>query len=90
VELTGYTSAPHRRESHDTGTGRLASPYSLTGNGNTYLRNITRRHLIATLPDPGSRVVDSVAFSPDGKTLATADGNGSTYLWDIPQATSPP
>jgi len=25
--------------------------------------------------------VNWVAFSPDGHTLATADGNGSTYLW---------
>jgi WD40 repeat protein len=24
-----------------------------------------------------------VAFSPDGHTLATADGHGITYLWDV-------
>ncbi len=28
--------------------------------------------------------MNSTAFSPDGKTLATADAAGVTYLWDIP------
>jgi WD40 repeat protein len=27
--------------------------------------------------------VSSVAFSPDGKILATADLNGGAYLWDV-------
>jgi len=27
--------------------------------------------------------VNGVAFSPDGATLATADGDGSIYLWDV-------
>jgi WD40 repeat protein len=40
---------------------------------------------IATLTDPGSKNVNLVAFSPDGKTLATADQNGRTYLWDVPR-----
>jgi WD40 repeat protein len=39
---------------------------------------------IATLTDPGSKNVNLVAFSPDGRTLATADQNGRTYLWGIP------
>jgi WD40 repeat protein len=38
---------------------------------------------IATFTDPGSAGVDSAAFGPDGKTLATADHDGSTYLWNI-------
>ncbi len=35
---------------------------------------------IATLTDPGSKNVNLVAFSPDGRTPATADQNGRTYL----------
>jgi WD40 repeat protein len=38
--------------------------------------------LAVTLADPGSQGVSSVAFSPDGKTLATADANGHVYLWN--------
>jgi eukaryotic-like serine/threonine-protein kinase len=42
---------------------------------------------IATLPGPHDGVVNSVAFSPDGKTLAViesiGDGNGTICLWSI-------
>jgi WD40 repeat protein len=36
-----------------------------------------------TLADPGGIWVEGVVFSPDGDTLATADQNGGTYLWDV-------
>jgi serine/threonine-protein kinase len=38
---------------------------------------------IAALTDPGSTGVNAAAFSPSGQMLATADQNGSTYLWDV-------
>jgi serine/threonine protein kinase/WD40 repeat protein len=49
--------------------------------GNTYLWNTTTRKITATLTNPHSRSVNSVAFGPDG-VLATGDGNGSVYLWN--------
>jgi serine/threonine-protein kinase len=63
-------------------------------NGNTYLWNLPASTLAGTLTNPKGQVtarltgesrtaVFSVAFSPDGKTLATADTNGSAYLWRI-------
>ena len=38
---------------------------------------------IASLTDPASTGVNAASFSPDGQMLATADQNGSTYLWDV-------
>jgi WD40 repeat protein len=37
----------------------------------------------ATLASPGGSSVNAVAFSPDGKTLATGDQDGSTYRWAV-------
>ena len=48
-----------------------------------YLWNVATKKLTATLTDPGSKGVESVAFSPDGKTLAVGDFNGRTYLWNV-------
>jgi WD40 repeat protein len=64
------------------------------GNGRTYLWNLPAQTLAATLINPNGPVTSlltgesrtsvlSVAFSPDGKTLATSDTNGHAYLWRV-------
>ena len=64
-------------------------------NGKTYLWHLPATKSAETLTNPpgasaGSlnedlrSAVFSVAFSPDGKTLATTDTNGHAYLWKMP------
>jgi serine/threonine protein kinase len=45
---------------------------------------IPRYAFARALADPptGSNVIEGLAFSPNGKTLAVADNDGGTYLWD--------
>ena len=57
--------------------------------GDSYLYQVSDSSLSATLvrtlPDPSSGVqgVGELGFSPDGRTLVTADTNGNAYVWHL-------
>jgi len=67
--LLDVTSGNPAQSSATPGTDVSSGPHAQCVAGNI--------HLTTTLDGSG----DAVAFSPNGGTLATADGNGSTYLW---------
>jgi hypothetical protein len=81
--ITGiFTLIPH-------GGGGTANP--TPGPTDTSV-SVTPRPVVAipvpiVLHDPGSKGVRGIAFSFDGKYLATADANGRTYLWATPADT---
>jgi serine/threonine protein kinase len=49
--------------------------------GNLYQWNVTGS-LSSTLYDPASKGIGDVAFNQSTDSLATADGNGSAYVWN--------
>ncbi len=55
--------------------------------GTTSLWNASAGTFITTLSDRGSAGVLAVAFSPDGRQLATADMNDHVYLWNATTGT---
>ena len=59
-----------------------------TGGGNyddgtIRLWNVATRSQIGTVTDPKSQGTFSVAFSPDGRTVAAGDDNGLNHLWNV-------
>jgi len=66
--------------------GRLLAfaggPFDTKQDQPTYVWNIVTGKL-TTLTDPAAQTPTAVAFSPDGKLLADADGNGNIYVWKL-------
>src|SRR5260370_168794 len=70
---------------YDPDHGRDPSRSSRPNTGSSSTPGTAESHtIIRTFTDPGTgiRKVNSVAFTPDGRTLATGDENGNAYLWD--------
>jgi WD40 repeat protein len=53
-----------------------------SGDGRIRLWNISNHQCLADITD-GSRVVESISFSPDGKTIAAGNWVGRVCLWDV-------
>jgi hypothetical protein len=88
--LTGKVAAILPAPAGGGGTGPMAfSPGGATlaevgPNGTVDLWDIAARKVTATLATPVRACCSALAFSPDGTTLTTADGQqGGTYLWQI-------
>lgn len=65
------------------------SPILATASDKVQLWDSTTGKELATLPRPKEHdyPVNSLAFAPDGQTLAGADYRGDLYLWDVPRRT---
>ena len=50
-----------------------------------FLWTLATYKITETLPDSGNSYVNSVAFSPDGTTLAVGADNSGAYLWTSPR-----
>jgi WD40 repeat protein/transcriptional regulator with XRE-family HTH domain len=61
------------------------SVLAISAGGAVALWNVSdprRPALAATIPAARGVTLNTVAYSPDGQTLATADAHGDVYLWD--------
>ncbi|WP_439674131.1 WD40 repeat domain-containing serine/threonine protein kinase [Embleya sp. MST-111070] len=94
--LTGYGSAVNtvafspdgRTLAGGGGMAKFEDP--ATGDTVVRLWNLTDRGLAATLPEQTEKMLRSVVFSPDGRTLAGVDYGRTVRLWDVRAGTVDP
>ncbi|XTV36958.1 trypsin-like peptidase domain-containing protein (plasmid) [Streptomyces sp. P10-4] len=56
---------------------------AVSSDGRTYLWDARSSRVRATIADDYMQDVETVAFSPDGSTLAVGGGGGPVRLWDV-------
>ena len=94
IAITTFSSTPHSPTGQHasgspvnlhSGTPHTSAGTQVTGSpgspARTHAGTLTGT-LTGTLADPASNGVYNVAYAPGGTTMATADANGHTYLWD--------
>ena len=88
TSATSGTTGQHSGAARQAGQGVLptktaSSRSASSGTGGGVNQGTAAPTIVHALSDSGNgtRHVDSVAFSPDGTTLATGDANGTTCLW---------
>jgi WD40 repeat protein len=89
--VASFSTTPYQPQAlaFDRG-GKILAVAAKAGEGNgvgrVYLWNVTDRKII-TILHPSNSGLDSVAFSPNGSTLAVASTTGEIYLWYMPTRT---
>lgn len=78
--MKGHTSVVKAVAISPTNPALLAS---CSFDGNVKLWNLGSRSCIANFPNPNKASVYSVAFSPDGRYLASVSADEAGHVWDV-------
>jgi WD40 repeat protein len=86
-KLVGTLTDPNQSAADTMALSPDGATMAVGGEGVIFLWNFASRTLIGTFTAPASpkgiNEIVSVAFSPDGTTLAASDGVGHVFLWNV-------